>query len=264
MAELFSAGANPQELASLAAFDPPRMIEVAAFLGSISRVDEANAVLNQSEALRPPDAEFLLTRAKLQLQSGKLDDAEQTLARAHAEGGRSSRLSVLDAELRVNRGGEANTEQALDILDTAATRDPFDLPVQQMRIDLITRFHRWKSVDRALEGFKQALFQARGSATEAHIAAARIYSQLGRWTSALGEYRIALSDQPGSVTLWVEYGHMAEQAGHLSTARDAYLEAARLSPNDPVIGNSLKTLDQRTEQLRQSALGLGAGEGDPK
>jgi hypothetical protein len=57
---------------------------------------------------------------------------------------------------------------------------------------------------------------------------------------------------------------MAEQAGHLSVARDAYLEAARLSPNDPAVGNSLKALDQRTEQLRHDPLGLRVGEGEPR
>ena len=250
LGELFSAGATPQELASLAAFDPVRMVEVASFLGATGHVAEATTVLNQAEALGVTDDSLLLTRAKLELQAGKLDDAQETLARAHRKGARNASLAVLDAQLHSARGGDQNEKEALAILDGAAAQYPSDLPVQRMRLDLVTRLQKWQTVDRALDGYKQALFQARGSATEAHVAAARIHSRLARWTSALGEYRIALSEESTNVSLWMEYGKAAEAAGRYPTAREAYFEAERISPADPAIGAALKALDVRARPSR--------------
>jgi Tfp pilus assembly protein PilF len=144
-------------------------------------------------------------------------------------------------------------------LDDAATQHPSDEGVQRMRLDLVRSLHKWQMVERALDGYKQALFQARGSATEAHVAAARIYTQLGRWTLALGEYRIALADRAADVSLLVEYGHAAEQAGRHSTAREAYLEAAQVSPNDPMVTTALRSLEDRVQKMRTDpALGLQA------
>ncbi len=259
LGELFSAGATPQELASLAAFDPPRMVEVASFLGATAHVAEATAVLNQAEALGlSDDSSLLLARAKLELQANKLDDAQKTLARAHRAGARNASLAVLDAQLHAARGGDQNEKEALAILDSAAAQYPTDLPVQQMRLDLVTRFQKWQTVDRALDGYKQALFQARGSAIEAHLAAARIHSRLERWTSALQEYRIALSEEATNVNLWMEYGKAAEAAGRYPTAREAYLEAERLSPTDPGIGAALKALEVRGRPPRAEDGSLGA------
>ena len=52
LGELFSAGANPQELASLAAFDPPRMVEVASFLGATAHVAEGDHRLESGGGAR--------------------------------------------------------------------------------------------------------------------------------------------------------------------------------------------------------------------
>jgi tetratricopeptide (TPR) repeat protein len=249
--ELFAAGAKPQELASIAAHDPVRMIEAATFLASISRVDEATTVLDQAEVLGVPQGELLLTRAKLQLQSGKKDLAAATLARARTAGVHDVRVAMLDAQLRIEREGAAGADQALTILDAAAAQSPFDVRVQKMRLDLITRFEKWKLADRGLEGLKQALYYTHGSAIEANIAAARIYARLGRWTKALAEYRIALTNQGSNVGLWLEYGRAAETAGRHQTAREAYQQAAQLSPKNAEVTQAAKALDERMMRLRR-------------
>jgi Flp pilus assembly protein TadD len=252
LSELFAAGAKAEELASVAISDPNRIIEVAAFLGSLARVDEAEAVLGQAEALGVAEPEVLLTRAKLQLQARKLDAASATLSRAHQKGVRDARLAVLDAQLSVDQKGPSGVDGALATLDDAAARSPGDLAVQRMRFELVMRFEKWQKADRALEGFKQALYQCGGSVAEAHIAAARMHARLSRWTAALGEFRIALSDEPGNAGLWMEYGRTAEAAGRLPTAREAYAQAARLSPNDPGIASAVRVLQQRETELRRT------------
>jgi Flp pilus assembly protein TadD len=122
-----------------------------------------------------------------------------------------------------------------------------------MRLDVIVRFEKWKAADDALEGLKQALYRSQGSAVEAHISAARLYTRLGRWTSALGEYRIALVSASTDVGLWMEYGRAAELAGRSATAREAYSEASRLSPNNPEVVKALGAVDAQLSRLRSAA-----------
>jgi Flp pilus assembly protein TadD len=112
------------------------------------------------------------------------------------------------------------------------------------------KYEKWQAADRALDGLKQALFRAQGSAVEAHIAAARLYTRLSRWTSALGEYRIALVSASTDVALWMEYGHAAELAGRTPTAREAYAYAARLNPSNPEIVKALAGVNAELSRSR--------------
>jgi tetratricopeptide (TPR) repeat protein len=250
LGELFAAGAKPEELASVASYDSARMIDVATFLGPVSRFGAAMTVLDQAEAMGVSRNDLLLTRASLQLQAGQSAAAQATISQAHAAGIRDNRLAILDAQLRIDTMGSAGADQALAILQAAAAQDPLDLKVQRMRLDLVTRFQKWTVVDRVLADFKEALYRAQGSAAEAHLASARIYAQLSRWTNALGEYRIALADQGGDAALWMEYGRAADSACRSATAREAYAQAARLSPNNRDIINALKAEDDQASRLR--------------
>jgi cytochrome c-type biogenesis protein CcmH/NrfG len=87
---------------------------------------------------------------------------------------------------------------------------------------------------------------------EANVAAARLYMRLGRWTNALGEYRIALMSASGEVAIWMEYGRAAETAGRIAIARDAYAQAARLNPNNPEIGKALGAMNGQLSRLRSA------------
>ena len=109
-------------------------------------------------------------------------------------------------------------------------------------------------------GLKQALYTRDGTATEAHIASARILTKLGRLTDALGEYRIALGDQALNVALWMELGSVSESAGRAETAREAYAMATRLSPNNPDAARGLQRLaDQRRAAQRATADAIHRG-----
>jgi tetratricopeptide (TPR) repeat protein len=250
LGELFSSGASPAQLASIATFEPARLVDVAAFLSSIARPAAALTVLSQAEAVGAPRAEVLLVRGKLQLDLGQTQDAAQTLAQLRAMGLRDVRLVLLETRLLLATKGADGADAALALLDGAAAQYPLDVDVQHARIDLVTSYGKWQATDRALEGFKEALYRSRGSANEAHLAGARIYSRLSRWTKALDEYQIALADGSSDVSLWLEYGHAAEAAGRNAAAREAYSQAARLSPRDPQVTQVLKELDDRQARLR--------------
>jgi hypothetical protein len=250
LGELFAAGAKPVELAAIASSTPDRMLEVASFLTSVSRTEDAIAVLNQADAAGASRNEVLLGRAELQLTSGQNKEAMASVAEARAAGIRDPRLELVDAALRLRTVPEHGREQALAVLDAAAARYPLDLGVQRTRLDLLVRFEKWHLSEGALQGLKQALYHNHRSVGEVHTAAARIAVKLGRWTEALGQFRLALVQEPWNVTVWLEYGGAAETSGRDSVAREAYAEASRLRPNDPVALKALHDLDERMARLR--------------
>jgi tetratricopeptide (TPR) repeat protein len=258
LGELLSAGASATELGAVASSDPARLIEVASFLSDQTRIDDAFAVLDQADAVGAAPFESLILRASLQLEAHRTDAAAATIAAAHRAGIQDARLTLIESRLLLAQDGPAAVDRALALLDIAAARDPQNLEVQRARIALVTRYQKWSAVPRSLEGLTQALYHAQGSATEAHILSARIDAQLGRWQSALGEYRIALADNPSDVTLWMEFGHQAAAIGRDATAREAYGQAARLSPNDPEINRALRQLADEQKQLRAIQTGGGS------
>ena len=248
--ELYAEGAKPEDLAAIAAPNGGRMTYVAEFLSAQQRVADAFVVLDQADALGAPAADRLLMRARLQLQAGQLTQAASTLERVGSAGASDPRLAVLQSQLLISTKGADGADSALAILDGAATRFPMDPGVQRERVALVIRFEKWNAVTRSIEGLERALYQMYGSATEAHVASARINGQMGHWTAALDEYRIALAADSRNVPLWIEYAHSAEKLGRDQTAREAYAQAAGLSPNSPDIAAPLHELDARQARLR--------------
>jgi tetratricopeptide (TPR) repeat protein/O-antigen ligase len=259
LGELSAAGAKPEELAAVASPSPGRLLELVRFLSDRARIADAFVALDQADALGAPQAESLVLRATLQLHAGDAAAAAKTVERASAAGILDPRLAVLQADLLIQRDGPTAADDALALLDAAAVRSPADTAVQFKRVDLVTRFKKWKAAARAVEGLKTALYQAGAAATDAHIADARIKAEMGRVTASLDEYRIALAGRPSDVALWMEYGRVAETAGHLGTASEAYAEARRLSPNRPDILSAQHGLDQRRDQLRAISEGTLGG-----
>ena len=256
--ELWNRGAKPQQLASIASLDPPKMVDIADFLSGQSRIDDALIVLDQADAIGAPRVDSLLTRARLQLQSNKVDAAQTTLAELRATGLQDPRVSVLEADLILELKGAAGVDEAFAVLDLAATRYPLDLTVQRRRLDLVSRYSKWQAADRAMEGFKRALYTVTGSTLEATIISARTHSSMSQLRSALVEYRTALAQSPNDAALWMEYGGLAERVGRDSTARDAYSEAMRITPSDPAVGDAIRRLDARRQnRLNNAAIGQG-------
>jgi Flp pilus assembly protein TadD len=114
-----------------------------------------------------------------------------------------------------------------------------------MRVSIVLQYQKWQAVDRAIEGLKLALYHAQGNAVEANLAKARIDVQLSQWSAAFGEYRTALGQLPNQPSIWVEFGRAAEKAGRDTTAREAYSEALRLSPAEPISADGLRRLEAR-------------------
>jgi tetratricopeptide (TPR) repeat protein len=259
MDELARLGAKPKDLAAVASFDAGKMVQAAEFLATRSQVADALVVLDEADLMGAPRTESLLTRGRLQLQSNQVAAAQTTLAEAHALGIQDPRLAVLEAQLVLAVKGPSGADEALSILDLAAIRYPLDLPLQRMRISLVSGYSKWQAADRAIDGLKLALYHSVGSGFEADLAAARIRSRLSQWNAAITEYRIALNQSANQPSLWVELAEVAERAGRDTVAHEAYSEAARLAPADTTISGALRRLDARQNQARGSDLAPGAG-----
>lgn len=257
MGELFAHGARPEELAAIGTFDPARLIDVAQFLGATGRIAEAGTVLSQAEGLGAPRGELLLNRAEFQLKLKQYKELEETLKTLRALGADEPRISVLEARWVVATSGREGADRALAMLDAATVRHPRDVDLQRARVDLVSEYEKWGAAARALEGYKQALYARDGVATEAHLASARMLSRMGRFTDALGEYRIAIADQPTNTALWIELGALSEAAGRIATAHEAYATAVRLSPGNPDAERALQRLADERRQFDEKKTATG-------
>ncbi len=242
--ELYRAGATPSELAAVASPDATRTIEVALFIGAARSPREGLTVLDQAGTTAASKSEILLARLALQMQGGLTADALETLKVARSMGIQDPRCFVFETKLLLATKGAAAADQALSELDLAAARYPTDVDIQRARLGVVSEYAKWSALGRSVEGLKLALYRSQGSATEAHIASARAQARLGRWQAAISDYRMALADEPKNAQLWLELGNAAATVGRNGTARDAYLEAARLTPNSPAVGAALKKLDE--------------------
>jgi O-antigen ligase/tetratricopeptide (TPR) repeat protein len=250
MGELFGRGAKPEELAAVAGSSGARTLDLVSFLGGLGRLSDAFIVLDQADVLGAAQADTLLARARLQIQSGQLKQAATTLDAARAAGVDDARVAVMRAQILLDLKGAPGADEALGILDRAAVRYPTDLAIARLRVDVVISYQKWNAAARSLEGLKLALYQTSMSIAEEHIASARISGRLGHWTEALSEYRIVLAEMPENAAFWIEYAHAAEVIGHDTVARDAYTQAARLSPNSPDVVAALHGLETRQARLR--------------
>jgi tetratricopeptide (TPR) repeat protein len=253
MEELWGAGAKPAELAALASFDAAKMVEAADFLAGKGELANALSILDEADLVGAPRAESLLTRCRLLTQLGQLEAAATTLAEARATGIQDPRVAVLEANLILATKGAPGAGEALSILDLAAIRYPLDVPVQRLRASIVLTYGKWQTADRAIDGFKTALYRTAGQAIEANLVAARIRAKLGQWNVCFSEYRQALTLASAATWIWFEFGQTAESAGRDTTAREAYAEAARLAPSEAKIAEALRRVEARQGYLRSLA-----------
>jgi tetratricopeptide (TPR) repeat protein len=226
------------------------MVEVAKFLTAMSRLADAVVVLDQADAMGKAGYESRLARGRLQLLSGYHADAQQTVKALHDDGVQDPSLSILEAQTLVALKGPQAADEALRVIESAAARYPTDITVAREWVRLVMTFEKWQSGPRAVEALKRALYPLNGRLGEAHTVDARINARMGRWSAAISEYRLALADEWNNVGLWLELGKAAEAAGRGVVARDAYREAARLSPNNADVTRAVQALEDREKKLR--------------
>jgi cytochrome c-type biogenesis protein CcmH/NrfG len=89
------------------------------------------------------------------------------------------------------------------------------------------------------------LLEHGASLVEANIAAAQVFERRGQYPRAVSEYRAATAQSPGNVGLLLTLGRLAEMAGQVTVAVDAYRDVLRWSPDNPAARSALTRM--RTE-----------------
>lgn len=240
--ELLAIGANATEMAQIAGGDPKRLLQVAYFWLTARGPKDLAPVVALAKTAGAGPLDLALLRAKIASASGDRESWEAELARAKAAAGFDGRVAELEADLIISRGGAEAGVAALSTIEHALEREPSNVSLQRKRLQIVMQFKRWSALDRAVIGFKQALNDGGRSVTEAHVLAASAYMEVGRVREAVVEYRIATTAEPNNIGIWQQFGASAEAAGRLELAHEAFVEAARLRPNDPRVVEDLQRI----------------------
>jgi cytochrome c-type biogenesis protein CcmH/NrfG len=122
---------------------------------------------------------------------------------------------------------------------------------------------RWEAVDRALDGLRAALLEHGASLVEANVAAAQVFERRGQYPRAVSEYRAATTQSPGNIGLLLTLGRLAEMAGQVTVAVDAYRDVLRWAPDNAAARGALARMRSEVdgklleEMLRSSPQTVG-------
>jgi Flp pilus assembly protein TadD len=248
--EVWKLGANPDEVAALGGNDPGRLVEVASFLRGKSARNAARKVINSALMVGASPVEVSFLRAQLNLDDGLVGQALQELSTIEKIAPNDPRAFALRADA-VLRTGDA--PGALDVLDKGVAVNPYDLPLQRRRLQLVIENQKWSRAQAALEGLEIALFHVHQSTTEVHLAAAQVATRLGDNNRAIAEYRTAVNENGKDPWLWMALGGFCETLGRDEEALRAFLEAQRLAPGHQDIATAIERITTRRRQLDAAA-----------
>ncbi|HEY1376262.1 MAG TPA: tetratricopeptide repeat protein, partial [Gemmataceae bacterium] len=178
------------------------------------RADRAIAILRESRAVNPQDADVLTLLADLLAQDGQvapLDDALRDLTEMNAP---ADRVQYVQARLLIRRGRWADAAGVLDRLRSVALRTP-------------------------------SLFR------QANLLLAQCYEQLGDAAGELDAYRRLLDDDPNAGTVRLDYARALARAGKADEALTQFLSVVpRAEVSSRAVAEAARAL---TESARSDA-----------
>jgi len=223
--ELRKNGARPEELATLA--DDENRFELCRYLLGQRMFEAAKNLL--AGAADQQGVEFHLAQASLALAEKDMPKARQASQQALAAGPTDARVALTAAEVEILDG---KLDVALGFLRAGLHSAPTNLELNRKLLVLLMQTDRWEAVDRALDGLRAALLEHGAPLVEANIAAAQVFERRGQYPRAVSEYRAATAQSPGNVGLLLTLGRLAEMAGQVTVALDAYRDVLRWAPGN--------------------------------
>jgi tetratricopeptide (TPR) repeat protein len=248
--ELWRNGRNPTDLIQLAGDRAERTVRISTYLLDLGAPAAALTVLDGARPGAVSEGDDALLRGRAELQQGNPHDAETSLLKARSLLPTASGIALYLAQAFESNG---KVDDAIRTLDVSIARFPGDYASARARLELLTRHHRWSTIENAIDVFKQALQEAQLPTTEAHLAAARIYLEQGRVTDSLGEYQLASVQRPEDVGLLIEYARTADRAGRTTTATQLLGEASALSPDNQDARLLLQQIVERRQETVRHA-----------
>ena len=230
--ELRKNGAQPEELATLA--DDENRFELCRYLLGQRMFEAAKNLL--ASAADPQGVELHLVQASLALAEKDISKARQSVQQALAAEPTDARVALIAAEVETLDG---KPDTAVGLLRTGLRFAPTNLDLNRRLLALLVQTDRWEAVDRALDGLRAALLEHGASLVEANIAAAQVFERRGQYPRAVSEYRAATAQSPGNVGLLLTLGRLAEMAGQVTVAMDAYRDVLRWAPDNAAARGAL-------------------------
>ena len=180
--------------------------------------------------------EFHLVQASLALAEKDISGARQASQQALAAAPASPQAALTAAEVEIVDG---KLDAALGFLRAGLRSAPTNLGLNRSLLALLMQTDRWEAVDRALDGLRAALLENSASLVEANVAAAQVFERRGQYPRAVSEYRAATTQSPGNVGLLLTLGRLAEMAGQVTVALDAYRDVLRWAPDNAAARGAL-------------------------
>jgi tetratricopeptide (TPR) repeat protein len=230
--DLRRSGAQPEELSTLA--DAGNRFELCRYLLGQRMFEAAKSLL--AGAADQKGVEFHLVQASLALAEKDIPKARQASQQALAAGPTDPRAALTAADVEILDGKQ---DAALGILRAGIRSAPTNLELNHKLLALLMQTDQWEAVDRALDGLRAALLEHGAPLVEANIAAAQVFERRGQYPRAVSEYRAATAQSPGNVGLLLTLGRLAEMAGQVTVAFDAYRDVLRWAPDNAVARGAL-------------------------
>ena len=254
--ELTKTGARPEELATLA--DDENRFELCRYLLGQRMFEAAKNLLAGSADQK--GVEFDLVQASLALAEKNIPRARQAIQQALAAGPTEARAALIAAEVEILDG---KPDAAVGFLRAGLRSAPTNLELNRKLLALLMQADRWEAVDRALDGLRAALLEHGASLVEANVAAAQVFERRGQYPRAVSEYRAATTQSPGNIGLLLTLGRLAEMAGQVTVAVDAYRDVLRWAPDNAAARGALARMRSEVdgklleEMLRSSPQTVG-------
>ena len=240
MAELVAQAGRPEDalqvaddVLTLRAGDrQARLIRVAA-LRETNRELEARSELAGLLAENPSDPTARYEQARLDLDAGRLDDAEGTLRQIYKPGRGDPRVAALLAEVRVARGDPAGARSLLLAeMEERASESPI------LRQTLGQLAVRAGDMETAIVQFQRIATHDPSSA-QAQFLLANVYAAADQLDSALAAARKALELAPEEAGAPLLVATLLDRMGRSDEALPYYRDTVELAPDNPIALNNL-------------------------
>jgi tetratricopeptide (TPR) repeat protein len=226
--------------------------ELTAVQAELAKRDEAlsdaQAALSDqravTEAVQTERAELGNALAAVQAELAKRDEAL-----SDAQAALSDQIVVTEV---------AETEKAELRATLAVTRDVAGAALAALQIELVTPSTHRRS-DLLLRGGSKRLWRRhlpllmRKRTMLSVMSLADRARDAGQWELAAGYYRAALRRKPDNSAIWVRYGHVLKESGHLAEAEWAYQVGVAydqsVADSHLQLGHALKLQGKREEAL---------------
>jgi tetratricopeptide (TPR) repeat protein len=211
----------------------------------LGRFPEAREAFSKAVRLDPSNPEAYLQIGLGALRIGNLEEALDWLQQAHEKGPQRTDVTqaLAEALIQAQQFGRAK-----ELLTSAQARTPRDPLILEAVGDLHSSLHEDQA---AIEAYQRCL-EVDPQSLEAHLALARLFRRLNRFSDEKMEYERTLAIDPQDPNAHAGLGHLALQSGSLDLAATELRSALSEIPNDLQANEDLALVEMRQGMFEEA------------